>query len=477
MDISHFITINLICIAVIIIWFMVKNQENDIKVDHASITCIFLALWIIVAGVFNVHFLVYRPPTFPDITVERLMFLFIIFILIAGLFTGKVNLRTNITIELIMGIFVTICIISMMRTGFLPISPEFVSPWFVFITGYFFPFIMFVFAKSFVLNEKDIMFILHGLFYFGIYLSITAFFEFADLRQFVFPGYINDPQISSLHLERARGPFLNSAFNGVAILIGFICGLHLLQKKEGLTGFFHKLGLLLFFPAVFCTLTRSVYLGLIITLLIFLRWYKTSFPKWKLISLPIVVVLIFGIINYPRLLSEDRRKGGVVQVVEIDIRFALLERSYFLFAERPLTGVGMAQFIPSSTLAYRGPVPYVAEVAGTQFQHNHLLGVATELGIFGILTYLAIVIIIMRRMVQLSGKLPETGVMGNNFRITVFAIWSVYLTNNLFVEPSNNLFINAVPFIFAGVMDGLYTRSLQTGLAAQHQLRIKTAHA
>ena len=75
-------------------------------------------------------------------------------------------------------------------------------------------------------------------------------------------------------------------------------------------------------------------------------------------------------------------------------------------------GIGLAQFIPASTRSYKGRTAFVAEEAGTQFQHNHLLGIATELGLEGLLVYLAIIILILRRMTQLTGKLPESGIMG-----------------------------------------------------------------
>ena len=186
------------------------------------------------------------------------------------------------------------------------------------------------------------------------------------------------------------------------------------------------------------------------------------------------------------LLSEDRREGGVYQVTEVNIRLALLEKSFTLFTERPLTGVGLAQFIPASLRSYTGRTPFVAEEAGTQFQHNHLLGIATELGMPGLLLYLLLIVLILRRLRQLAGKLAPDGIMGNNLRIMILAIWCVYLNNNLFVEPSNNIFINAVPFLFAGLADGLYARSLQgdglpapslqTGLANPSSMRIIRAH-
>ena len=432
--------------------------------DRSSLPILLLAAWIVATAALGPNFYVIRFAGFVDITIERILFVIMVAFLVVGLFQGKANIQKNIAIELFMGVFALICLVSMTQTGFLPITPEFISPWFVFISGYFFPFIIFVFAKKYIVNEKDMLIILHTLFYLGVYLCIIAGLEFFNLKQFVFPRYIANPEIG-IHWERARGPFLNAPYNGEAILIGFICGLHLLQKKMGFSRIFHQSALLLFFPAVFFTLTRSVYVAMHVALIILLGWYKTSFPKWKLISLPLVIVLIVGIANSPRLLSTERREGGVYQVKEVDVRFALLKRSAYLFSESPFVGIGFAQFLPSNLRSYKGRTPYSSDEL-TALQHNHLLGIATELGIPGILIYLAIVILILRRLRQLAGKLPETGIMGNNIRIVIFSIWAVYLTNNLFLEPSNNLFVNAIPFLFAGLADGLYVRSLQPGVTS-----------
>ncbi len=468
MDILPLILIVVISVAIILLWFRGKQQRNQgVEGEGSNLPAILLASWLVASAVMGPYFFILRFGGIFDITIERLLFIMVLAVLGAGLFTGKVNLRSGITIEMTMMAFVLICVVSMIRNGFLRTSPFFPSPWFVFITGYLFPFIVYVYAKNYIRNEYQVQLILHSLFFFGIYLCLIAPFEYFDLRKFVFPKFINDPEISSLHLERARGPLLNAAFNGVGILIGFISGLHLLDKKTGFTRVFYQASLLLFFPAVFFTLTRSVYLGLLITLLIFLGWYKTSFSKWKLISLPLALLLIVGVVNSPRLLSTDRREGGVYQVDEVNIRFALLEKSYFLFSERPLMGIGLAQFIPASTRSYKGRTTFIAEEAGTQFQHNHLLGIATELGLEGFIVYLVLIFLILRRMAQLTGKLPESGIMGHNLRIAIFAIWCVYLNNNMFVEPSNALFINAVPFLFAGLADGLYSRSIESELKIQ----------
>lgn len=479
------LAIIVVALSIILLW-LAGNVRQDQKIERVSVAAILLAAWVIASAVFGPNFFVLRIVGLFDIFLERILFVLIMVVMLVGLFQGRLRFRGNFTIEIVMGIFVLLCLLSMIRTGFFPTAFKLPSPWYTFITGYLFPFVVFIFAKNYITSEKDVTLLFQVLFFFGIYLCIISFFEYVNLRQYVFPRYINDPEISTLHLERARGPFLNAAFNGVAILIGFISGLHLLQNKTGFARFFHLAALFMFFPAVFFTLTRSVYLGLILTLVIFLAWYKTPVSKWRMISLPLAVVLILGVAYSPRLLSTERREGGVLQVQEVDIRFALLQRSYHLFTLQPLTGVGLAQFIPASVTTRSGKIPFITEEAGTQFQHNHLLGVATELGLPGILTYLILVILILRRLRQLAGKMPETGIMGNNLRIVILAIWCVYLNNNLFVEPSNALFVNAAPFLFAGLVDGLYTRSMHSEAAMpvlgsdpasrQSPMRLMTRH-
>ena len=211
-------------------------------------------------------------------------------------------------------------------------------------------------------------------------------------------------------------------------------------------------------------LTRSVYLGMLATLFIFARCYKTSVDKLKLISLPIALVAILALIyaGSGRLASEDRRACGGVQMSEVDIRIALLYKSFALFQEEPLLGIGLAQYVPTAARSLRPPSrPFELEDMQTQFQHNRLLGIATELGITGLAVYLSLLILLFRRLTQLAGKLPKNGLLGDNLRFVVLSVWSVYIISNMLITPEPHLFFNAAPFIFAGLLDGIYTRSLE----------------
>jgi len=444
-------------IAAIVLFLWLANAGSGPGESSVRLTTVLFTAWLIAGAVFGPLFFVWRLPGFFDITVERLLFGMLVLALLLGLFTGRVDLRSNISIELWMGLFCLVCIASMMRHGFVSVNPElYPNPWYVFITGYLFPFIVFVFAKNYVIDETDQAVVFHALFYFSLYLVIISFFEFFQMRQFVYPAYINDPGVI-LHHERARGPFMNAALNGVAIVIGFISGLHLLTIKRGIAKLAHAALLLLYFPAVFFTQTRSVYLAFLIALGGFLFFYRTEIPKWKIMSLPLALVFIFASLQAPRLLSSDRRSGGVLQIEEVVVRLQLIQRSTAILRDHPLFGIGLAQFLPASVEEYKGRGA-VAESADEQTQHNHLLGLTVETGIVGIGVYLAIYMLIFRRFLQLRGRIPETEFTGTNLLLTGAIIWAVYLSNNMFVEPSYFIFINSVPFMVGGMADGMYNK-------------------
>ncbi len=373
-----------------------------------------------------------------------------------GICTGRISMLKNMTIEVLMFFFITVCLGSMAAHGFTPQLPEFPSPWNIFITGYLFPFLVFMFAKRYLTGERDIAFVMAVLFFLGVYLSVTAFFEFTDLRRFVFPRYINDPTVW-LHYERARGPFLNAAFNGAALLFGFVCGVHVMHRASGMARVIYGLLLFGYVPAFFFTQTRAVYLGFFLVALSVLLFYRTRYPKWKLYALPAALVFVVLLANAPRLASPERRIGGVLQTIEVEQRLGLMKRSMLMFFDRPFLGVGLAQFIPASLKEYQGKVAFFASHEALT-QHNHIVGMLVELGLVGTLLYLSIVVLIFKRFAHLVRRLPRDGFLGKNCAVVMISIWIVYINSNLFCEPAYCLFINAVPFLFAGVADGLYAR-------------------
>ncbi|MFH0843993.1 MAG: O-antigen ligase family protein [Pseudomonadota bacterium] len=424
------------------------------------ILTLLFSTWLVAAVFWGPNFLVYRPAGLPDITIDRIAFAIILIFMVLGLFTGQIDLTKNTKIEFYMFVFVIVCLISMTKYGFTSAAPErFPSPWLIFILGYLFPFAAFLFAKNYLKYESDHLLVLHTIFFIGAYLAIISYFEFFNLRQFVFPRFINDPKLI-IHLERARGPFLNSAVNGIALTFGFVSGIYLVQRKQGFTKLAYFFLLSLFLPAIFFTQTRSIYLSFLVALILLLAFYRTSFPKWQVFALPLGLAIIILLAISPRFLSGERRAGGVMQIAEARIRLQLIERSLDLFMKHPFFGVGLAQFLPVSSEEYRGRGTIAKAATDEQVQHNHLAGMLVEIGLIGLVIYVIIHISILKRLYTMSKMIPKTGIMDPNFLLVIFIFWCVYMVNNQFIEPGYFVFLNSVPLVFAGIADGIYSQSI-----------------
>jgi len=450
------IGIIILSLSAIVIIVLLSRQRITEEGQHPGIPVMVLGFWLVASAVWGPYFFALRPPGLFDITIDRIIFFVLLAILGFGVVSGRVRLREIWSIELLMFLFLLVCLGSMIQHGFKEAMPRFPSPWNVFLNGYCFPFLVFLYAKNYVITEKDLTFIFHTLFYFGVYLCVTAFFEFLDLRQFVFPRYINDPTIW-LHLDRARGPFLNAAFNGLALTIGFLSGFYLQSMKVGFAGIINVFLLLLYFPAVFFTQTRSVYLSFLVALGSLLIFYKTPTLKWKRFALPVAAALVCLMILSPRILSSERRGGGIMQTQEVEVRMSLTKRSLEMIGDQPFVGVGLARFIPESIKRFRGRFSLAGSYT-EQTQHNHLIGMAVELGLVGVSVYISILILLFKRLFSLSKYLEETGNININLLIIITNIFCAYIITNLFVEPSYFLFVNAVFFTLAGIVNSLYDR-------------------
>ena len=441
--------------AFLIFFFILQSaRETFGPTMVSSFSTVVFSLWLVSCAVWGSYFYSVRIPGLFDFNIDRAFLALIIGILLIGWYRDRVTFGAGCSIEVLMLLFLIACLASLFLHGFKPALSHYPSPINIFITGYFFPFFALLFAGNYLINKTDLSLVFHVIFYFSVYLVIIAFLEFYNLRQFVFPRYINDPEIL-LHLDRARGPFLNAAFNGLAINLGFICGLHLLAFKQGFQRLWYILLLALFFPAVFFTQTRSVYLTFTLTLACFVTFYRTSFPKLKVLAVPMVLVFLFVLVRLDTLTSRERREGGIYQVEEVETRFGLIRRSVVMFLDNPVFGVGLGQFVPTVVQEYRGKIPLPANLE-EQIQHNHILGLMVELGIVGASFYLMMVAGFFRRLVRLAEMLPERGFVSVNLLVVIAVALAVCLGSNLFVEPSYCLYANVSFFLFGGIANGLY---------------------
>lgn len=418
----------------------------------------FFGLWIVSTAVWNTFFMSFPLPGLFDISIDRALFFLLVGMALFQFFLKRVDIRANHRIELAMFIFCLVCIESMSMHGFSAEYSTYTKPLYLFLFGYLAPFCSFLFAKYFITNEKSFRFILGSIFLLGVYLCITAIFERNGMKEFIFPRYITDEITYTMHLDRARGPFLNAAFNGVGMTFGFISGVLLLCRTVLWKRIAILLMLTLYIPGIFYTHTRSIYLMFMYCLIALLFFYNTRTPKWKYIPLILFVGVSLVIANAGTIFSGSREGGGIAQMEEVAIRFQLIERSQQLFFTDPLFGVGLAKFA-------------VAESSPELFheqQHNHFIGLAVELGLVGMFSYLCIMFLIFKRVYGIVSNPANNTVATMNVAIMLALGISVNIINNTFLEPSYCPFVMIMTFTFAGFIDRMYqTPSLLHAVSGQ----------
>ncbi|MCG6534803.1 MAG: hypothetical protein L7F78_08955, partial [Syntrophales bacterium LBB04] len=164
-----------------------------------------ILIWLAVAIFIPKELFLISMPGFPDIYLERLVFVIVAPLFLFRIVSGREGRLPNTALEYWMGVLLVLLLISMWRTGFLATPSGGYQPFHIFLTGFLFPFSFYYFAKYLVHTEERIRILLWGLFFLFVYLVATAYLEHFKINDLIFPKFITDPHFG-LHNGTARGP-------------------------------------------------------------------------------------------------------------------------------------------------------------------------------------------------------------------------------------------------------------------------------
>jgi O-antigen ligase len=334
-----------------------------------------------------------------------------------------------------------------------------------FLNGYAIPFAMFVCAKNSFHTHKEVQrFLLWFAVPLSLYFPINQMFEYYRLTQFVFPRYILSPVISGQYIhwgERAMGAFLHPVVTGSAMVSVYVLSMYRLSSIGGALPKLMKAVITLLTPvAVFFTHTRSVYLGYFAAMMVLLAASR----RQRMAGLFVLVVVALAILgNWSSVATGERTAGGLATKSTAQARLVLAKVSLEMFRDRPFVGVGFTRFQEYS-------VPYVRTVRSTVLgyreswigkhvnQHNQLLTVLTEIGLIGFIPLVLIYIWLLKLFVK--ARHVKTDNYDADLVVAVGAVWTVYMINIQFIEPRFFEFMNAFPYILAGIIVGGYQRAM-----------------
>lgn len=204
------------------------------------------------------------------------------------------------------------------------------------------PVLIFAIAPTVFARSEDRKALLKVLTLMGLYLGLTALAEVAGAWSLVFPTYIADPLVG-IHYGRARGPFAAAEANGlVLIAAGFSAlALSMLERRRPWQ-WVSRASALIAFVGSTLTLTRSVWVGLLVALLMGALIEPAVRRKVALILGVGVACLVIFLMSSAA--GQDLFTDRAQEQRSVYDRAGTNAAAWRIVLSHPLTGVGWARF-------------------------------------------------------------------------------------------------------------------------------------
>lgn len=332
-------------------------------------------------------------------------------------------------------------------------------------------------ARQSHLSQKGMRNLYLGASGFGIYLALTSFAESRGLYGIVFPRYIGSPGYEEF-FGRGRGPLLNPSGNGVMLTVTMGCALMMLPYlKTQLSRLIYAGVFLVFAAGHFGTLTRCVWLGMIVAM-VGVAYETFSYRLKKLFFVGgMFAALIVLPLNWNRLVAFKRDKN--VSVAEMKnsakLRPTLAYVSWKMFKDRPILGVGFGLYAKNQPYyLHDRTTDLVLEDVRGYHQHNVLLSLQAETGIIGLTFYVGLLfcwcLYALRLWRQTTVPL-EYRQMG----LVYLCMMASYFANGMFQDLTIVPMVHTVVAFFAGLMVSQYQNFVGCGIADRRRAHLYNA--
>lgn len=295
------------------------------------------------------------------------------------------------------------------------------------LTGTLMPFVLYVVGR-FVFDRaatvRALLWVVIALWAYSIWVSIAQF----AAPGLVWPRYILDYPPSHSWSDRAVGVFSQPVANGALLIVGFLLAIHLIHQADTRRPQRLLLGglALLSLYAIYLTYTRVVWLGFAVAVLaaaIFLR-------RTRHVYLATLLAMGVGVlVNLATFLSADRAEGGVTSSYEIHDRLNMIATAFWAIGEKPVLGWGVGTFAQVNTYHHQQWSPSIDWIRGYGIVSHHTeIGIFAELGIIGLLLWLAVVALLVRGLLRAVRTLPADHTLVNReFAVVVAILYAVWV--------------------------------------------------
>lgn len=408
----------------------------------------------------NYYWRIIVPGAWPDIDLPRMMFIFIWMIFILELLLNRRRLLPGGALSVVMLLILCAFFLSMLTLGKRGLRNI--------LNGYLIPYAMFGLSKELFIDKRSVdKFVFWLAVPLALYFPAMSILEHYRVYALVFPRYIGKMMLQGQITDqinwggRAVGTFIQPAVTGCAMVMIFFVAVYCLSGIKKTAARFYLALLFLITPVgVFFTYTRSVYLGFATGLIILSAFSR----RLRLASVILLVAMGLAVLgNWSNVKTAERESGGVGDMATAQGRVVLLNASLRMFMDHPFFGVGFERFMEQAP-------PYVSQVTRTFLgyreqwigqesnQHNQFSSILTEIGLVGFVPFVLMYVLLLRMLAR--AKRAKVEAYDSEFVVMVWALMAAYMSVIMFIEPRWFEFMNALPFIFMGIVAGGYQRAM-----------------
>lgn len=303
--------------------------------------------------------------------------------------------------------------------------------------------IIYFIIKTKFTTGKEMKYIFYG------YLSTIFIMGIYGLYQFIFRKA--DVFLISLNVPRVQATFENTNAYGAYLVLALFPLLQLSIKGSKKMKKIYIVNLFLVITNLVLTFSRNAWMAFVIGLLLFIIFYNR-----KLI-LAIIGFFIFAMINpkiYTRILQfKDKSQN--------EGRMSLWKTAIKMIKDNPILGIGNGNF-PTRYREYINRYPYLklkeAEILPT---HNSYLKVQCELGIFGSISFIAMLYLVLIKIRNVAKQYKnDIGLFYDGFIISCICFYIMNIFDNLMFVPK----VTAIFWITVSIAASiLYNKRMLTG--------------
>lgn len=323
------------------------------------------------------------------------------------------------------------------------------------LTGTVIPFTMYLVGRIVYRTERVVRVLVWSTTCFGSYAALASIAQF-HAPALAWPRYI---VTAPNWVGRANGLANQPVVNGITLLAGFVAALTLATvywRVRPVVSWLLYAAAAAMAYGVFLTHTRIAWIALLIVIVAGAAFARPRMPY--LLTLGTIVAVVA--LNWSTFTSSDRDKGGVASVNEVDDRLNSFATSVWAIEKKPLFGWGIGRFTDVNTVhhqRYSQDIPWMRGYGISS--HENELGIWVELGVVGILLWLAVLVVLTVKLVKAIRTLRGDGIIGRNLALLAALTMASLVISGFTVDLRFFDYPNALAFLLAGVVIGCAERA------------------